>query len=155
MPRKPKKERVPGQYFVWLVGTRSGVYYADGRSNPTDLGRHSLGTRTRDEALDRLRHLDLVKAVEVGLADASLLKADPDSLLTLGDGRRRSTEYVSRPAVQGGASAGTAKRYKAVLDKFEEFAAGAGIRYWQQVSKDVLSRYGKWLDDRDYHDKTQ
>jgi integrase len=155
MPRKPKKERVPGQYFVWLLGTRNGVFYADGRSNTHDLGRHSLGTCDRNEALDQLRHLDLVKAVEVGLADDSLLKAARNNLLSLEDGRQRYMEYVARPAIQGGASPGTAKRYKAVFDKFAEFAAGAGIRYWQQVSKDVLGRYGKWLEDRDYHDKTQ
>src|SRR4051812_30257728 len=109
MPRKRKKERVPGQYFTWLLGTRNGVYYADGRSNAPGLGRHSLGTRDRDEALGRLRHLDLVKAVEVGLADASLLKADRDSLLPLEDGRRRYMGYVGRPAIQGGASPATVK----------------------------------------------
>jgi hypothetical protein len=42
MPRKAKKERVAGQFFQWLVGTRSGVFYADGRSNSgRDAGRHS------------------------------------------------------------------------------------------------------------------
>jgi integrase len=96
-----------------------------------------------------------VKAVEVGLADASLLTVDRNRLLTLDDGRRRYMEYVTRPAVQGGAAPGTAKRYKAVFDKFAAFATEAGVRYWQQVSKDVLGRYGKWLEDRDYHDKTQ
>jgi len=155
MPRKSNKERVTGQYFVWLVGTRDGVYYADGRSNTHDLGRHSLGTHDRTEALDRVRQLDLVKAVEVGMADASVLKADTDDLLPLDDGRTRYMTHVARPAIQGGASPTTAKRYKAVFDKFAEFATSAGIRYWQHVNKDVLSRYGKWLEDRDYHDKTQ
>lgn len=156
MPRQPKKERVPGQYFDWLLGTRSnGVFYADGRSNSPDLGRHSLGTRERREALDQLRHLDLVKAVEHGRADASLLQADRDALLPLADGRQRYMDHVTRPAVQGGAAASTAKRYRTVFDKFTEFAKAVGIRYWQQVTKDVLGRYGKWLEDRDYHDKTQ
>lgn len=155
MPRRSNKERVTGQYFVWLVGTRGGVYYADGRSNTRDLGRHSLGTHDRAEALDRVRRLDLVKAVEVGAADASVLKDGTDDLLPLDEGRARYMAHVARPAIQGGAAPKTAQRYKAVFDKFDKFATGAGVRYWQHVTKDVLSRYGKWLEESDYHDKTQ
>jgi hypothetical protein len=100
MPRKRIKEQIRRQYFVWLVGTRSnGVFYADGRSNKRDVGRHSLGTRDRREALEQLRRLNLVKAVESGLADASLLQQHPDSLLPLEEGRRRYIDYVSRPPV--------------------------------------------------------
>ncbi len=47
------------------------------------------------------------------------------------------------------------KRYRTVLDKFLAFAKEKGIRHWQQVNKDALGRYGKWLEDQDYHDKTQ
>lgn len=155
MPRKPDKERVPGQYFDWLLGTRNGVYYADGRSNTPDLGRHSLGTRDRVEALGNLKHLDLVKAVEVGRADASVLKEDRDTLLPLEEGRRRYMEHVSRPAVQNGVSPSTVKRYRTVFDKFATFASENKIQFWQQVTKDKLGRYGKWLEDQDYHDKTQ
>lgn len=155
MPPKSNKERVTGQYFVWPVGTRKGVYYADGRSNTRDLGRHSLGARDRTEALDQIRRLDLTKAVEFGMADASVLKAETDDLLPLDDGRTRYMAHVARPAIQGGAAPKTAQRDKPVFDKSAEFATGAGVRYWQHVTKDVLSRYGKWLEDRDYHDKTQ
>jgi integrase len=137
------------------LGTRTGVYYADGRSNTPDLGRHSLGTKVRQEALDQLQRLDLVKAVEVGKADASLLKEDRHRLLLLEEGRRRYMEFAGRPPTQGGASLGTVKRYRAVFDKFTTFAEINCITYWQQVSKDVLRQYGKWLDDNDYHDKTQ
>jgi integrase len=156
MARKPKKERVSGQFFTWLVGTRSNaIFYADGRGNPQDVGRHSLGTRDRQEALEQLRRLDLVKATEHGLADPAILQTDQARLLTLEDGRERYMTFVSRPAVQGGGSAGTMKRYRAVLDKFMPFARERGIRYWQQVTKDLLARYGSWLEAEDYHDKTQ
>jgi site-specific recombinase XerD len=64
-------------------------------------------------------------------------------------------QTVSTSPTQGGASSGTVKRYKTVFDKFATFAEESGIRYWQQVNKEILRRYGKWLDDRDYHDKTQ
>lgn len=155
MPRPPKKERVSGQYFTWLLGTRNGVFYADGRSNSQDLGRHSLGTRDRTEALEVVQRLDLTKAVELGMANGAVLKDSASDLLLLDEGRKRYMDHVGRPAIQGGASRGTAKRYKAVFDKFTEFATGAGIRYWQHVTKDILSRYGKWLENQDYHDKTQ
>jgi integrase len=147
---------VSGQFFRWLLGTRNGVYYADGRSgNPRDVGRHSLATRDRQEALQRLRRLDLVKAVEFGLAPQELLKSGQQALLPLEEGRERYLRFVARPPVQGGATAGTVKRYRAVLDKFLAFARSKGVCHWQQVSKDVLRRYGSWLEDQDYHDKTQ
>lgn len=156
MPRKRKKERVPGQYYDWLLGTRdNGVYYADGRSNKPDLGRHSLDTREREAALENLRRLDLVKAVEFGKADAALLKEDQNKLLSLEDGQKRYMEHVSRPAVQGGASPGTVKRYRAILEKFVPFATKQNVRFWQQVTKEVLNKYGKWLHDKDYDGATQ
>lgn len=155
MPRKPTKERVRGDYYQWLLGTRGGVYYADGRGNAPGLGRHSLGTRDRQEALAALRHLDLVKAVETGRADAALLGQDPDHLLPLEEGRRRYMDHVNRPAIQGGAAPATAKRYRPILDKFIAFAGRAGVRHWQQVTKHTLTHYGRWLVDEDYSGKTQ
>jgi integrase len=156
MPRKPKKEQVACTFFRWLLGKRHGVYYADGRScNSHDAGRHSLGTRDRREALGRLRRLDLVKAVEFGLAKEDLLANRQDSLMPLDEGRERYLQFVSRPPVQGGAAPATVKRYRAILDKFVSFAKSEGSRCWQQVTKALLTRYGSWLEDRDYHPRTQ
>jgi integrase len=156
MPRKRLKESIPGQFFHWLLGTRQGVYYADGRSgNPHNAGRHSLGTRDRQEALDRLRRLDLVQAVRFGLAKEDVLQDSTSSLLTLDDGRNRYLQFVSRPSVQGGEAPRSFKRFRAVLHKFVKFAESKGILHWQQVNKDVLRQYGAWLEDNDYHDKTQ
>ncbi len=75
------------------------VYYADGRGNPQKVGRHSLGTRDRQEALVQLRRLDLVKATEFGLADTSVLQTNQAQLLTLDEGQQRYLAFVSRPAV--------------------------------------------------------
>jgi hypothetical protein len=72
---------------VWLLGQRGGVYYADGRTNHPGAGRHSLGTRDYNEALDALKQLDLVKAVELGLADRTLLAAAQPGQLSLDEGR--------------------------------------------------------------------
>jgi hypothetical protein len=54
-------------YFTWRLFRRHGVYYADGRSGSRDLGKHSLGTRDRTQALESLRRLDRKKAEELGL----------------------------------------------------------------------------------------
>jgi len=69
MPRKPQQPPIVCQYFTWRFFVREGVFYADGRGGRFALGKHSLGTRDREEALARLRELDLQKAVDGGLAD--------------------------------------------------------------------------------------
>src|SRR5207253_8655899 len=73
MAARRKKERIAGTYFTWLLGRRGGVFYADGRPNRPPAGRHSLATRDHAQALTALRHLDLVRAVDLGLADRSSL----------------------------------------------------------------------------------
>src|SRR5262245_37322832 len=128
MPAKRKKEKIISRFFTWLLGTRQGLFIADGRSNhPHRVGRHSLGTRDRQEAMEQLAHLDLVKAVEFGLADRSLLSTDEERLQTLNDGQELYMKHVERPPVLGGAGKNTAKRYKAVFAKFVPFAQQEGV----------------------------
>src|SRR5262245_43149194 len=118
MPRKSTKRRVQGRYYSWLLGLRNGVYYADGRSNSPGLGRHSLGTRDERVALDALARLDTVKAVEHGRADRAALAERPPEPLALARGRALYEAHVGRPRLTGGARPATAKRYRAVFDKF-------------------------------------
>src|SRR5436190_4173973 len=101
MAARRKKEKILGLYFGWLIGTRGGMYYADGRSNRRDAGRHSLSTRDRAEALEALRRLDLVVAVRLGLADPGSLNSQPAEAVTLEDGRRRYEAHAARPRVTG------------------------------------------------------
>jgi integrase len=150
MPAKLKKERVVGTYFVWLVGRRSGVYYADGRSNAINAGRHSLGTKNRSQALELLKTLDLVRAVELGLADRSALTAPPPAPLDLADGRRLYMDHVQRPRIVGGARPASVKRYRAVFDKFQDFAVRDGLTAWNEVSRHTLEAYAAYLDDEGY-----
>jgi integrase len=150
MPAKRMKERVVGSYFVWLLGQRGGVYYADGRSNRPPAGRHSLGTRDYDEAREALRHLDLVQAVRLGLADPAAVDAAPPAPLSLAEGRRLYLQHVSRPRVVGGARPASVKRYRPVFDKFEAFARGEGLTSWNQVSRRTLQAYAAHLDDEGY-----
>jgi integrase len=151
MPAKRKKEQIAGRYFVWLLGIREGIYFADGRSNhPHQVGRHSLGTRDRQDALEQLQRLDLVKAVEFGLADRAVLSETKEKLLTLEEGKEMYLKYVQRTPVLGGAGKKTGKRYRAVFDKFIPFANQEGVRHWQGVSKGLLEAYTAWLDDQGY-----
>jgi hypothetical protein len=149
MLAKRKKVRIVGAYFVWLLGQRNGVYYADGRSNRPSAGRHSLGTRNHAEAVAALKQLDLVRAVALKRADAALLATAPEQL-SLAEGRRLYLEHVTRPRVVGGARPASAKRYRPVFDKFEQFARGEGVTCWNQVTRRVLEAYAAHLDDQGF-----
>src|SRR4051812_35750499 len=121
MPRARTKELITCRYFTWRLGCRDGVYYADGRSNPVNAGRHSLGTREYEAARRALDRLDAVRAVVLGRAGADVLAVDADQL-SLDEGRKLYEDHIRRPRVVGGARPTSAKRYRAVFDKFVRFA---------------------------------
>ena len=150
MPKRRKKEQIICTYFKWLLGRRDGVYVVDGRSNRVDAGRHSLGTRDRDNALENLKELDRVRAVELGLADAAILNASDPQILDLNKGEDLYLAYVARPLIAGGAGKGTRKRYQAVFAKFREFALENGVVNWNGVTKTTLTSYAAWLDGEGY-----
>jgi len=151
MPKMLQQELVSCQFFTWRLGRRdSNVYYADGRSNAVSAGRHSLATAERTEALDALRQLDAAMAVKFGLANASILHTTQEKMLPLKDGIKLYMDSVQRPAAMGGAAKATFKRYRAVFDKFEAFAARRHIHHWQEVNKRLLEEYGGWLRDEEF-----
>jgi integrase len=155
MPRKRKKEEVLGQHFKWLMGMRKGVYYADGRSNKPSVGRHSLGTRSRAEALQALQQLDLVKAVEFGLEDGRAVANQAPQVLELNAGWQAYRAYVQRPRIVGGAKPVTAKRYRPVFEKFIAFAQAEGITAWNHVTRRLLEAYAAHLDDAGYSPRSE
>jgi integrase len=150
MPKPRKKELVQCRYFQWRLGQRDGTFYADGRSNSIVLGRYSLSTTTRDEALENLQRLDLVQAVEHGLAEAATLSATPHAGISLADGRDLYLDGIRGARITQGGSAKTAKRYKPVFDKFLPFAAGLGVTTCLQVTKGALRSYAAYLDGEGY-----
>ncbi|MFL5330047.1 MAG: tyrosine-type recombinase/integrase [Gemmataceae bacterium] len=156
MPKKPKKELVLGRHFRWMLGRRArGVWYADGRSNPIDVGRHSLGTRDRDEALQALKRLDLERAVRFGVAPASILAASNEALLSLERGAQLYLDHARRPKVAGGVSDTSYKRYRAPLEKFVPFCRDLNIHFWNAVTRPTLEGYAAWLDDEGYEFSTE
>lgn len=154
MPKQRQNELIQEQYFIWKIYRRSGVFYADARSNAMNVGRHTLGTKDRTEALENLKRLDEAKAVEFGITAPAEPVALAANALSLSEGRRLYLEYTARPEVTGGASKKTRQRYQAVFDKFEKFAQGRGIQSWQQVTTAVAEAYGKFLADKAYAERT-
>lgn len=155
MPKKSKKEKIDGRFFTWVMFARDDVWYADGRSNRPSAGRHSLGTRDRAVALEAVNRLDLVRAVELGLADRAELEPVEDTILTLDAGWDLYRKHVSRPRVTGGAKPKSVKRYKAVFDKFLAFARDNGVTTWNRVATNVLVNYAAWLDGEGYAYRTE
>ena len=150
-----KTENITAQYFTWRLYQRKGYWYADGRGNRLKLGRHSLGVQNHSDALEAIRQLDLLKAIEHGLADRSQLRQQDQVLLPLEAGRRLYMDHTARPRVAGGAKTSTTKRYKSVFDKFFALAHKQGISTWNQINSNVLLRYCKWLEESGYSGRTQ
>lgn len=156
MPKKRKNKLYACNHFTWKIYRRGTTYHADGRSNPINLGRHSLATTDLAEAETNLKKLDLVMAVRHGVADESALAGAserPD--LALAEGRDLYKAHTLRPRVTGGASEATWKRYRAVFDKFIPFARDRGVTHWEQVTGKLLQRYGAWLDGEGYAESTE
>ena len=151
MPRKPKHQTISCEFLTWRIFTRDGVYYADGRGGKYDLGKHSLGTRDRDEALERLKQLDRHKAVELGLTDPKTTAATEP--ISIAEGWKQYLEFSGRSPVLGGVSTRTLKRYRAVRDKHFEFCRRNGIADWVSFDARMLERYGNWLS-KDRADRT-
>jgi integrase len=141
---KRSKERIACEYFFWKLFLREEVFYADGRHNKPNVGKHSLGTRDREEALRALHQLDHRKAVELKLA-----KPKPSSELSQGlpitEGWGQYLAHVARPDVLGGAGPLTCKRYKTVRDKHETFCKSRGLTDWRQITKHSVEAYAAHL----------
>ena len=153
MPRKPDRTPISCEFFTWRVFQRNGVWYADGRGGEYDLGKHSLGTRDRDEALSNLRLLDRKKAGEHRLATPQAEHAIGQNISTP-QGWRLFLEHCNRPEVMGGVSQNTFKRYRAVRDKHLAYCAKHRIANWSEVTKQWTEKYGHWLARKQYADRS-
>ena len=150
MPRKPRQP-IACEHFTWNLFCRHGVFYADGRGSARNLGKCSLGTRDRTDALKRLKDLDLHMAIKLGLAMPEAAKPATTTNITVG--WKLYLEYCGRNPVMGGVSNRTLTRYGAVRDKHSAFCAKRGIVTWDQFDKVSLVQYGNWLSRR-YADRT-
>jgi integrase len=143
MPRKSSQPPIACEFFKWNLFRRDGVFYADARGGKYKLGKHSLGTKDPDEAIARLKALDLHWAIKLGLAKPEAAK--PTETTSITDGWQAFMDYCDRSPVLGGVSSGTSKRYRAVRDKHTKFCARHGITTWSEFDKAALEKYGNWL----------
>lgn len=146
MSARRKHELVNCQYFRWRIFQRSGVWYADGRFEARNLGKHSLGTRDRIEADSALRRLDYRKAVEHGLARDT--GVDPDCRLAVACGWELYLKSCKRPEVMGGVSKKTFNKYRRSSELHQEYCSTTNIHYWDDFGKDELGAYGRDLSPR-------
>jgi len=154
MPRQPKNAPIVCDNFTWYLRRKSsGVYFADGRINSRyNLGKLSLGTRSREEALRRLRDLDRQKAIDVGLIKPEPQNVDDD--VSIDDGWTLYMARCQQPELLEGVSPATYKRYLAVLHKHLKFCAEKGYKTWSQITKKTTNEYGTWLAKKKYADRT-
>lgn len=146
MPAHRKHEYIQGQYFRWRLFRRNGVWYADGRFEELNLGKHSLGTRDKADALSQLRKLDFTKAFEHGFARD--IGVDLDNRLDINQGWEMYLEHCDRPEVMGGVCRKTLNKYKRSRELHCQFCNQQRIRYWNDFGQDELNRYGRSLDPR-------
>jgi integrase len=151
MPHNPRRKPIACQFFTWRLLMRHGVFYADGRTNNINLGRHSLGTRDREQALENLRKLDLQKAIELGKADTE--KVVDDATVSIAEGWKLFLDFSKRSPVLGGVSSSSYKRYRAVRDKHLEFCSKRGILVWNEFNKSSIEAYANGLS-KEFADRT-
>lgn len=148
--KKATTKQIQCKYFTWLVYKRKGVYQADGRSNQPSVGRHSLETRLESKVRESLDRLDLVQAVKHGLASESALNQSETQVLLFEEGEELYRKHCHRPAVVGGPTPATWKRYRPVLKKAITHFQELGLTTWNQVTKREFDSYAGWLDGEGY-----
>ncbi len=151
MARK-SKAKIVCEFFTWSLFRRGGVFYADGRRNQPNLGKHSLGTRDEAEAMAVLRKLDRQKAIEFQRAEPEAERRSDDLLVRAT--WDRYLDYVARPDVLGGAGPRTQARYRAVRDKHVGLCKRQGVVSWNQVDQKHIEAYGAFLAKQKYADAT-
>lgn len=149
-----KADKIYCVHYSWILYQRDKKFYADGRGNKPPLGRHSLDTYDRDQAVKNLAELDLVKATETGLVQASPIHRSASEAISFSDGRRLYEAHLQRPEVARGPSKKTRARYRAVLDKLLPFLQGLGIGSWNGVNPTVVNQYLAHLQDEGYAEAT-
>jgi integrase len=153
MPKPTRNDLIKCVHFAWRMRRRgNGVWMADGRSNDIDVGRHSLGTDDRSEALKRLSELDAIVAADHGLAARPVPAIYTRLSLVIGRGLYET--YLKRPPEVGGVRKSTQKKYKSAFDKFAKFASEQRIVDWDSVTVHTLEDYASHLRSKDYSGAT-
>ncbi|WP_428306235.1 tyrosine-type recombinase/integrase [Lacipirellula sp.] len=145
MPKPRKNKCLEYPHFKWRLYQREGIWYADGRSNTPNAGRHSLETSDLLEAKKVLHDLDEQKAEDLGIIPRTSRPTTSSEVLSLADGRKLYEQHINRPAVTGGLQESTKKKYRSHLDKLINFLAAKNISAWNHLTAQLLSDYAAYL----------
>ncbi len=105
------------------------------------MGKSSLGTRDRDEALSRLHEVDLQGAIEHGLAsEPRPTGANP----TIAEGWGAYLNACAAPLELGGMAESSQARYRSVRKVHETFCTNFGVSVWSEVDRDSVAAFAKW-----------
>lgn len=136
---RSRSTQVRCEHFLWNVRREpSGVYYAECRRDRIDV-RRSLGTRHEQEALAVLKNLDLHIATEMGL-----IKSRPShdgENLPIAEAHRLFCEKKRRELASGAISERTMKKYAAILEVFERYAAKRRLDSYAALTRAELERF--------------
>ena len=149
---KQSNHQIICEYYHWNLFQRDDVYYADGRLNHPNLGKHSLGTRDRYLAMSALRELDRKMA-----ASRQGIHPRPDDNIreiSIEQVWEQYLTHVARPDVLGGTGPRTQQRYRAVRAKHQVFCLEQSVQYWNDVDKKHVVAYGAYLHKEGYADGT-
>ncbi len=146
MPKQRKNEQIRCPHFTWKLARRNNVWYADGRSNSVNAGRHSLGTKSKEVALRQLPGLDQARAEDLGLIPKPHRDPAQVVLLLLEEGRKLYEQHIARPQLAGGLRKSSLRRYRGALNKFLPYAKQQGITTWNGVTETLLTEYIAFLE---------
>ncbi len=131
---------------AWRLFQRDGVYYADGRRNR--LGKHSLNTRNRSDAIRLVIELDgragrdeVRPSVDTGSASASVPVA-------IQAGWDRYIECRKIPIHLGGLKNSSIRKYRTHQKRFAAYCQNKRIECWSNVTRGVLEAYATSLDGK-------
>lgn len=147
MGKRKSSKIIRCKYFTWKLFRRGTIYYADGRGNATNLGKHSLNAKTEEDALKNLQRLDEKMARETSLIPNETVvptSVETKEPLSIPEGWKRFLEYCDRPVVMGGVSRNTLKRYRAVRDWHITFCSQQKIEEWSRFDCPKAEEFGRW-----------
>lgn len=148
MPTKRKATPVQCRYFNWLLSKRGNVWRADGRSNPVNAGRHSLGTHDEREAQQIIYELDEQMAMKLGIIEQKAPTAK--SGLTIKQAIGKFRDHKKRPVSVGGVEPQTLRRYDRILNKFKNFVNQRHIRFATEISIELFDEYVSMLEEMNF-----
>ena len=151
MAKKESSEIIRCANHAWRLFKRGDTFYADGRKHGN--GKHSLGTDSRKEAIRELQQLDDAFADDSESFDTSVLLA-ASTVVTDSNKNPIGIEegwdlYIERrtiPIHLGGLKPSSIRKYKGHRKRFIKYCRKKGIKYWRDVTREVLEAYATKLD---------